>query len=408
VGAVLERPGKEAGVLATATRTAPSRRLAGVDAARGAALVGMTAVHTLPAETSDGGTTLAHLVAGGRSAALFAVLAGVGIALATGGRRPVEGERRRRWRLALVVRGLLVGLVGLGIAELETGVAVILAYYAVLFALAVPLLGLRPRPLLALAAVTAVSVPLVSQVVRPGLADPVLDSPTVGILVEQPVRLLQTLAVTGYYPALAWTAYLCLGLAVGRLALGRAATALRLLVGGAVLAGAAALASAVLLGPLGGLDRIAEATDLSGEPVEQVVARSRFGSVPTTTWWWLATDAPHSTTPLDLLHTGGTALVVLGALLLVAPRAGRLLAPLAAAGSLPLTLYCLHLGVLAAVGATGRGPDPLLLWLAQVVGLLAAATAWRRRVGRGPVEAGVAAVTRAVLGGADRGTGAAT
>ncbi|HWG94556.1 MAG TPA: heparan-alpha-glucosaminide N-acetyltransferase domain-containing protein [Mycobacteriales bacterium] len=374
-----------------------TRRLAGVDAARGTALLGMTAVHTLPA-TEAGRTTLAHLVAAGRSAALFAVLAGVGVALATGGRRPVEGERRRRWRLALVVRGLLVGAVGLAVAELDTGVAVILAYYAVLFALAVPLLGLRPRALLAVAAAVAVLVPVVSQAVRPGLGLPVLDSPTVGTVRDDPVALLETLLLTGYYPALAWTAYLALGLAVGRLALGRPRTAAVLALSGAVLAAAASAASALLLGPLGGLDRIAQVTDLDGRDVADVVAESRFGTVPTTTWWWLATDAPHSTTPLDLLHTAGTALLVLGVLLLLVPRARRLLDPLAAAGSMPLTLYCAHLVVLALVAASGLAPDPLLLWLAQVVLLVAAAAAWRRRVGRGPLEAGVAAVTRRVVG----------
>jgi uncharacterized membrane protein len=373
-----------------------TRRLAGVDAARGVALLGMTAVHTLPA-TEAGRTTLAHLVAAGRSAALFAVLAGVGVALATGGRRPVEGERRQRWRAALVVRGLLVGAVGLLVAELDTGVAVILAYYAVLFALAVPLLGLRPRALLVLAAAAAVVVPAGSQVVRPDLGRPVLDSPTVGILLEAPVDLLVTLLLTGYYPALAWTAYLALGLAVGRLDLGRARTAGVLAVAGGVLAAVASAVSALLLGPLGGLDRIAEVTDLDGREVADVVGQGRFGTVPTTTWWWLATDAPHSTTPLDLLHTGGTALLVLGVLLLLAPRAGRLLAPLAAAGSMPLTLYCVHLAVLAAVAATGLAPDALALWLAQVLLLLGGALVWRRRVGRGPLEAGVAAATRRVV-----------
>ena len=127
--------------------------------------------------------------------------------------------------------------------------------------------------------------------------------------------------------------------------------------------------------------------------------------VPTTTWWWLASDAPHSTTPVDLLHTTGTALAVLGAMLLLAGTlrgwGSWLLVPLAAAGSMPLTLYCLHLLVLDAV-APGNRPDPMAFWAVQVVGALVLAPLWRHLVGRGPLEAGLAALTRRVTG-ASRG-----
>jgi uncharacterized membrane protein len=57
-----------------------------VDAARGVALAGMASVHILPVVARDGTETVAGAVAAGRASALFAVLAGVGIALSTGGR----------------------------------------------------------------------------------------------------------------------------------------------------------------------------------------------------------------------------------------------------------------------------------------------------------------------------------
>ena len=377
-------------------------RLLGVDAARGLALLGMTAVHVLPAEAADGGTSTPHLLAAGRSAALFAVLAGVGIALATGGARPVAGERRVRWSLGLVVRAVLVAGVGLLLGELDSGVAVILAYYGLLFLAAVPVLASSPRVLLAAAVAVAVAVPALSQLVRPGLGRPLRDNPTVETLLEQPLRLLETLTVTGYYPVLAWTAYLLAGLAVGRLALGDRRVAVRLLGGGAVLAIAAGAVSAVLLGPLGGTDRIAEVEGLSAAAAAEAVGEARFGTVPTTTWWWLASDAPHSTTPLDLLHTTGTALAALGAALLaVSLLHGRwrvLLAPLAAAGSVPLTLYAAHVALLSVVDAE----DETRFWLLQVAAGLALATAWRRTGRRGPLEAVVAAATRPVVGGRSR------
>jgi hypothetical protein len=209
------------------------------------------------------------------------------------------------------------------------------------------------------------------------------SNPSWSVLFEAPGPLLSTLLVTGYYPVLAWSAYLFAGLAVGRLTLGERRTAVGLLVGGALLAVGASVLSAVLLGPAGGRDAIGRTLD-PGQDVGEVVDGNQFGDVPTTTGWWLAVDSPHSTTPLDLLHTTGTALAVLGAALLLA-RALRpaLLAPLTAAGAMTLTLYCVHVVVLAATD----GDDPATLFWAQVVAFVAFALVWSRAVGRGPLEA---------------------
>ncbi|HJY24110.1 MAG TPA: hypothetical protein VJ649_00360, partial [Actinomycetes bacterium] len=54
------------------TRLSSARRLLGVDAARGVALIGMMSVHINPAVTPAGETTTSYLIASGRSAALFA------------------------------------------------------------------------------------------------------------------------------------------------------------------------------------------------------------------------------------------------------------------------------------------------------------------------------------------------
>lgn len=371
-----------------------SARLVGVDAARGVALLGMVAVHVLPGRDADGSVSVAYLVASGRSAALFAVLAGVGLALAY--RRP-RGPDRLRASAAITVRAVLLGLVGLALGELDSGVAVILVYYAALFVLALPWLGAGPRTLLASAAVIAVVVPVGSFALRPGLADPTLANPSLGDLAD-PWRLVVELVLTGYYPALAWTAYLLLGLAVGRLALQKPRTAMTIAGAGAALAGSAALVSALLLGPLGGYERLAEVVSPPpGTTIEQAVSQSRFGNVPTDSPWWLATDAPHSTTPLDLYATSGTALLVLGVALLVASRAPVVLTPLTAAGSMPLTLYSVHVLLLG----TTDTDDPTRFYLLQVLAALIGAVLWRRYVGRGPLEAALGAAVRPLKRAAD-------
>ena len=356
------------------------KRLAGVDVARCIALFGMGSVHVLPTTDATGAPTLVEQVFGGRSAALFAVLAGVGVALAHG-RRP----SLRRAAPVIAVRAALIGAIGLLLALFDSGVAVILAYYAVFFVLVLPWLRARPPLLLVSAAAVALLVPFLSLAVRDDL--PEQDPTNVGPWdLAAPGQLLSELLFTGYYPASVWVAYLLTGLAVGRLALSRRWTATVIAGSGAVLALLAHATSALLLGPLGGYQRIADVLRLPLSETRSLVDAPSYGKVPTVTRWWLATDAPHSSTPLDLAATTGSALLVLGLALLAAQAVPRLLAPLAAVGSMPLTLYTAHIVLL---GSTDT-EDPVRYYWLQVAAALVFATLWRRCVGRGPLESAIA------------------
>jgi uncharacterized membrane protein len=361
-------------------RLTPSGRLVGVDVARALALVGMAATHIFPGFEPDGDLHLSHAVASGRASALFAVLAGVGLALASGGARPLVGRELRAARAGVVARAGLLLVVGLLLGEVESPPLVILAYYALLFLVAVPFLGLGARPLAALAVGAAVVTPVASHVLRTPL-DPAT--------VEEPggADLLRDLLLTGTYPVLTWTAYLFAGLAVGRLPLRRWTMALRVLAAGAALAVGARVASGLLLAAVGGSERLESSSEGISGSVDDALASGLFGTTPTGDWRWLTVAAPHSGTTFDLGHTTGSAMAVLGACLLAARLLPRLpLLPLAAVGSMTFTLYSLHVLALA-------DDSPLLLddrarlWWAHVLVALVVATAWRSTLGRGPLEA---------------------
>jgi Heparan-alpha-glucosaminide N-acetyltransferase, catalytic len=351
-------------------------RIAGIDAARATALVGMFATHLLPLADATGGKTLTGLLADGRASALFAVLAGVGVALSTGGAaQPADARSHAAAAAGLVVRGVLVGLIGLLLGGLDPAVAVILAYYGLLFVLATPLLRLGPRPLAALAAAACLITPVVSQVLRAGLPEGPGEQPGLSALAA-PGDLLVTLGLTGYYPVWTWLTYLLAGMAVGRLDLTRPRVAAVLLGGGAVLAVTASVTSAVLVArsPL----------------TADALAEHRYGTTPTGTWWWLAVDLPHSGAPLDLAGTAGSALAVLGAMLLIGRWAAPLLWLPAAMGAFPLTAYTLHVLAVAGFPATG-----LRVWLAHVVAVAVLGALLRLARRRGPLEALVAAAAGA-------------
>jgi hypothetical protein len=345
----------------------------GVDAARALALVGMFAAHILP-PGRGGAETIAGAIVEGRSSALFAVLAGVGVALGSGGqRRPPDAAAHLGAAAALVVRGALVTLLGLWLVRFDAPVAVILAYYGVLFVAGAPLLRLPARVLAAGAVGTCVLAPVLSHLLRAGLPQGPGEQPGLAALAA-PGDLLVTLTLTGYYPALPWLTYLLAGMAVGRLDLRSVRTAGALLAGGIGLAVLPAGASALVLGPGGG------AAELGIGAIE----RRRYGTTPTDSWWWLAIDTPHTGTPFDLASTTGSALAVLGAALLVARYARVLAVVPAAVGAIPLTLYTLHVLALAAMPPTPGSEGELLLW--HVAGAVVVAVALWLAGLRGPLE----------------------
>jgi len=305
-----------------------------------------------------------------------------------------------------MVRALLIGAVGLWLGTLESGVAVILAYYGVLFVAALPFLGLGAGRLAALAAGWVVCAPVVSQLLRPHLPERGSGSPVPGDL-AQPWQFAAELTFTGYYPAFVWLAYLLAGMAIGRCRLHLARTASGLLAAGLGLAiGATALSHWLtsLAGPRAALAATypgpgPAATD--HRELDALLTHGLHGTTPTGSWWWLATVAPHSGTPLDLAQTIGSAMAVIGGCLLATRLQRKLWTAAFGAGAMTLTLYSVHVWLMA------RGHWPHLQppghYGDQVLLVLAIGVAFALVPLRGPLEslvgwlsAGVAAMVTPV------------
>ncbi|MBC2931913.1 heparan-alpha-glucosaminide N-acetyltransferase domain-containing protein [Nocardioides sp. zg-1228] len=353
-------------------------RLVGLDVARCLALLGMVATHVLDERTPAGDLATAQWLAGGRASALFAVLAGVSLALMT--REPLRARPLALRTAGIAGRALLIALLGLLLGGLDTGIAIVLTYYGVLFVLALPFTLLRLRTLLPLTVAWVVLAPVASHLVRPHLPERGFDSPTFGQLVDDPGGLASELLLTGYYPAVPWLAYLLAGLVVGRLDLRDTS-----LLGGLA---------------LGGLSVAVLATRVSGSLVDPAVAEENatgmYGTTPTGGEWdWLLVVAPHSATPFDLAQTIGSAVLVVALCLLVArvlPRPGTAaLAVLFGAGTATLTLYSLH--VLMRTDAVWPPEEPSTYAL-HVSVLLALGAVLRVLGRRGPLEAVAGLPTR--------------
>jgi uncharacterized membrane protein YeiB len=333
------------------------QRIAGVDLARGLAVLGMFAAHLLwitePFDWADATTWIA--VVDGRSSILFATLAGVSIGLATGGRTPPAGERLRKARLRLVVRAVLIWLIGIFLVLTGVPVHVILPAYALLFFLAVPLLTLRARTLLLVAAVLAVVMP----VVQVALDDLPLWQTMPGVALFR--------AIGWHYPFTTWIVFLLAGLGVARAGILRTSVQLWMLGAGAALALIGYGADAAIAGHDEDPASFAEA---------------------------LWTAEPHSTGLLEVIGSGGFALAVIAACLLLCRTAlVWAVLPLRAVGAMPLTAYVGQLVVwwLVALAVLDRGGDlagfrALEPFWPLAITTVVVCTVWALLVGRGPLE----------------------
>ncbi|WP_051478788.1 heparan-alpha-glucosaminide N-acetyltransferase domain-containing protein [Arthrobacter sp. H5] len=382
--------------------TKSSARLSGIDAARGIALFGMMSTHVFPlyvpgtAEASWIGLTFA-----GRSSALFAVVAGIGLALLTGGSRQHTGSALSSDRRGIAARAVVIAVVALMLGGLETNIAVILFHYAVLFLMALPFVSLPFSKLIWWAAGWTLLSPVAAFLLRPWVQRSVNPSELDGNpIVEdflQPWTLLADITVTGYYPALQWLSYLLIGMAIGRLKLSAARVQLALLLGGVALAAVAKLISGVLLGPLGGLQALQQTPDGQRFNIEAMLDVSLSSLDQTGSWWWLAVSAPHSGAPLDLLHTVGTSAAVVGLCLLATRRISSLLLPLSAPGAITLTLYSLHVWIMSLVDMQQPVPDPEPVYWLQVALFVGLGLLLHKLSARGPLEyvtAGASEVAR--------------
>ncbi|GAB2708453.1 heparan-alpha-glucosaminide N-acetyltransferase domain-containing protein [Microbacterium marinum] len=344
-------------------------RLHGIDLARALAVLGMLAAHLITIDESfelGRPETWIDLV-NGRSSVLFAVLAGVSLALVSGGIRGQESGRLATTRRRIAVRAAALWIIGAALIATGVPVYVILPAYAILFVLALPALRVRPGILWAIAAAILVGVPWFLPAID---LLPVWESDS-----GETVFLLLGWA----YPFPLWIGFVLLGMAIGRSDLRRPTMQVLLLAGGVAVAVTAAIAASV----------ISASAVLVDAPYLDAV--------------WSA--SPHSSGILDAVGSAGVALAVTGAcLLLCRTPLTWLLAPLRAVGSMPLTAYVGQIvawAIAAALllGDTGdlyafRDLQPFW-WF--VAGAVLACTAWASIIGQGPLEWLLARLARAVV-----------
>lgn len=358
-----------------------SPRILGLDVARGLAILGMAGAHIGETGSFDpfDPSTWSSLVHG-RSSILFAVLAGVSIALMTGRSDLPDPARIPSLRLNLVGRGAVIFVIGLVLEMFGTPIAVILTLYGLLYVAVIPFLRWRPSSLLLAAAVLAVAGP-------PLLA-------LVTALTLHPYGAGIGFVLYGSYPITVWMAFVLGGMALGRLHVERAETA--------AIAFGAGVGLTVIGYGLGAVGMVAGIGTLQGAggsgeggwgAYPQALADADpLGAVLASVF---AVD-PHTGGVAEILGSGGFALVVISLCLLLARPLRWMLLPLGALGSMPLSAYSLHVVSVALISGPGGFVQSNAFWALTAIALIVIATAWSVFAGRGPLERLVGAAAGAM------------
>lgn len=355
-------------------------RIRGIDLARGFALFGMFAVHVGPPSDVGGLTGAVMFAASGRSSILFATLAGLSLALLSGGATPPGASDPRRTRLRIAVRGLLIMGIGVTLTAMGTPVAVILAYYGVFFLLAIPFLRLKAHTLLVIAGCWAIAGPVVALLVQSwwwgsSAADVVARVDPITLISGEGI---DQLLVTGIYPAVTWMPFILVGLALGRMDFARLSRTTMLAIG--VGMAFVAYGFSALLTPLG-------PRPVAGPPD----ASSAID------WSILLGADAHTGSTFEIVGGIGVALSILALCLGAADRFPRLTRPIVAAGSMSLTIYVAHVLTINVAGLDAMPGPPLWVLLAFIVGSIAFALIWFRFARRGPLESLVHSTTTALI-----------
>jgi len=303
-----------------------------------------------------------------RFAALFVLVAGIGVSLMTRSSRETNNKLLLRAdRLRLARRGALLLLVGYFFEKVWPGT--ILFYYGAYFIVAASIFAAPTRRVLGVGVAAAVAAATIAWWRTDQMFDLNFTSWLAPPKIDSPRNLLIRLFVSYTHPLFPWLLFLAVGIVLGRHMQQFAKFRARLMLWSALIVASTYIASH-LLSPspaLGPHDRTI-AKLLSTDPLDRGLAYS--------------------------VGTLATALFAFGALSLLVSAVGNS-APmqlLSRAGQMSLTIYIAHIFFfnivvhkLHWVGATGLDSAIVLALVFYAAAIPLSAT-WRKYAGRGPAE----------------------
>lgn len=350
-------------------RSVKPTRVAGLDAVRGFAIVAMIVAHAIPLTRAVTPTSVlaVETLLNDVASPLFALVIGATVVLNTGG-LPHAG--RTRFRIQTAIKAAMLIALGFALDLVEARVAVVLDYLGATLLVAIPLLFCSTRVLLAVTGALCIAGPLLTEAGRQAaLTVPQLVYPFTPVTV-----VLDWLALGQSYRVLGLLPLLLIGIVIARW-----------------------VSSADAVSPTTRDFRPARMAVVATVGLALFAASVPWREVAMANGTYTSGSYP------DLLRDLGLSLLAYGTIMFLVDgtrgrmqRASRvLLRPLSAQGEMALTVYTLHVLVLAAIWGsplaatdggwvgTARG---WLITVSLLVGCALFAMTWSRLLGTGPLE----------------------
>lgn len=341
-------------------------RIIGYDVARSLAVFGMVLVNyrlVMVGSTLEpsGLATFVGLFEG-RAAALFVILAGVGISLLASKARKSKSKtivQQTQW--ALIKRALFLFVVGLLYVPIWP--ADILHFYGVYMLIALLMVTASDRQLWQGALGLCLAFPLLTM-----LFDYTQGWDFATLAYEDfwtPLGMIRHLFFNGFHPAIPWCAFMLFGMWLGRQEIRQSRVRWRLFLGGMLTAVCAELLSITLT----------------------TLFPNELGA-------FFFDTSPMPPMPLYIFASAGTAVMIIMLCLELTFRYPdtSFFKPLVTTGQLALTLYVAHvvvgMGILEAIGKLQNQTLPFAVGSTMLFCIIAVSFAhfWRKRFKRGPLE----------------------
>ncbi|MGJ8527660.1 DUF418 domain-containing protein [Maritalea sp.] len=340
-----------------------TERLNGLGLARflafaGMAIVNFKVVMQTPEIIYSGFLTEALILLEGKAAAVFVVLAGVGITLAA------RNSAQPSFQITMLKRAvflLAIGLINLSIFDAD-----IIHYYAFYFALGIWLLPLGTMSLLGVTVLIILAFPALNLFLNYDVGWNWKDLSYSGLWTWE--GFIRNLFFNGWHPIVPWLGFFSFGVFLAKIDLSLRINAIRLTVTGIMF---------LAIIPMISVQTISVLTPILGSDLSQMFATS-----------------PIPPGPFYMLNGIGAAMFVIGVCLLVPEVAYKnpLMRTLSQTGQQTLTLYFAHIligmSILETFKLTGTSNHVMALWFAlEFVGLsVLFVYFWRKRFKRGPLE----------------------
>ncbi|MGV0439723.1 heparan-alpha-glucosaminide N-acetyltransferase domain-containing protein [Corynebacterium mastitidis] len=350
-------------------------RLLGLDMARGIAIIGMVMAHTLevPEKISLTDIHSWEAISVGRPAIMFALISGISVSIATRKYDQKDLNGKNEIKLSLVYRGIFIFSLGLFLEILGSGLSIILSMYGALYLLAICLIGVKSRDIAIYSIITAVFGPVFFAIILH--LSPGAEGEGIAFLFQ------------GTYSFIVWSSLMMLGMLIGRIDLHSSRNLVTLFIFGFTISVIGYTIGTIYDSREYLQIKSGEKFGFKGKGAEFYGKDSEIGSdIIGNIQHAFLSARPHSGSTMEIIGSGGFAICIVSACILICFYSRKFFIPLATIGMMPLTSYFIHVTTFTIYQGKGGWSPSFELFFYSIMLILIVSSIFFSIRKKGPLE----------------------